>query len=96
MRLLGNCAQSEVTGKPAFKDYKNQTWAKAAGDLVAQFWYPLQPTFFYDRAGDHVPEKTTGECVAWLGGLLDDPVDVYYSIAWPPEVPSLLVGETLM
>lgn len=96
VRLLGNCPQTEVTGKPAFKDYKNQTWAKAAGDLVGQFWYPLQPTFFYDRAGDHVPEKTTGECVAWLGGLLDDPVDVYYSIAWPPEVPSLLVGETLM
>ncbi len=96
VRLLGNCPQSEVTGKPAFKDYKNQTWAKAAGDLVAQFWYPLQPTFFYDRAGDHIPEKTTGECIAWLGGLLDDPVDVHYSIAWPPEVPSLLVGETLM
>jgi hypothetical protein len=96
VRLLGNCAESEVTGKPAFKDYKNQTWAKAAGDLVAQYWYPLQPTFFYDRAGNHVPEKTTGQCVAWLGGLLDDPVDVYYSIAWPPEVPSLLVGETLM
>lgn len=96
VRLLGTCPETEVAGKPAFKDYKNQTWAKAAGDLVAEYWYPLQPTFYYDRAGDHVPEKTTGQCVSWLGGLLDDPVDVFYSISWPPEVPSLLVGETLM
>ena len=96
VRLIGNCDESEVNGKPAFKDYKNQTWAKAAGDLVAEYWYPLQPTFYYDRDGDHTPERTTGECIAWLGGLGDDPVNVAYSIAWPPNVPTLVVGETLL
>jgi hypothetical protein len=96
VRLLGNCEQSDVSGRPAFKDYKNQVWAKAAGTLVAQYWYPLQPTFYYDRDADRTTERTTGDCIAWLGGPTDDPVDVHYTITWPANVPLLEVGETLL
>ncbi len=96
VRLLGNCPQSEANGTPAFKDYKNQVWAKSAGTLVAEYWYPLQPTFHYDRDANGVPDASTPDCVAWLGGVTDDPVDVAYSIVWPNDAPSLLVGETLL
>ncbi|MEO8198841.1 MAG: hypothetical protein ABI689_19170, partial [Thermoanaerobaculia bacterium] len=96
VRLLGNCPQNEATGKPAFKDYKNQVWAKSEGTLVAEYWYPLQPTFYYDRDANGVADVSTPDCVAWLGGIVDDPVDVTYNIVWPTNAPVLLVGETLL
>lgn len=96
VRLLGTCAQSDATGKPAFKDYKNQVWAKSAGTMIGEYWYPLQPGFYYDRDGNREPDSTTGDCVAWLGGPTDNPVDVRYDISWPPNVPILTVGETLL
>ena len=96
VRLLGNCPQNEATGTPAFKDYKNQVWAKSAGTLVAEYWYPLQPTFFYDRDANGSADVSTPDCVAWLGGIVDDPVDVAYDIVWPTNAPVLLVGETLL
>ena len=96
VRLLGNCPQNEATGKPAFKDYKNQVWAKSEGTLVAEYWYPLQPTFFYDRDANGIADVSTPDCVAWLGGIVDDPVDVTYNIVWPTDAPVLLVGETLL
>ena len=96
VRLLGNCPQNEATGKPAFKDYKNQVWAKSEGTLVAEYWYPLQPTFYYDRDANGLADVSTPDCVAWLGGIVDDPVDVTYNIVWPTNAPVLLVGETLL
>lgn len=96
VRLLGNCPQNEATGKPAFKDYKNQVWAKSEGTLVAEYWYPLQPTFYYDRDANDILDASTPDCVAWLGGIVDDPVDVTYNIVWPAHAPVLLVGETLL
>ncbi len=96
VRLLGNCAESSASGEPAFKDYKNQVWAKSAGAMVGEYWYPLQPTFYFDRDADHVPDRSTPECVAWLGGITDDPVNVSYNIVWPTDSPTLLVGETLL
>ena len=96
VRLLGNCPQNEATGTPAFKDYKNQVWAKSAGTMVGEYWYPLQPTFFYDRDANGAADASTPDCIAWLGGIVDDPVDVTYNIVWPANAPVLLVGETLL
>jgi hypothetical protein len=96
VRLLGNCPQSDASGEPAFKDYKNQVWAKSEGTMVAEYWYPLQPTFHFDRDANGAVEAATPECVAWLGGVANDPVNVTYNIVWPANVPTLLVGETLL
>ncbi len=96
VRLLGNCPQNEAAGKPAFKDYKDQVWAKSAGTMVAEYWYPLQPTFYYDRDADGTADTLTPDCIAWLGGITDNPVDVTYNIVWPTNAPVLLVGETLL
>ena len=96
VRLLGNCPQNEATGTPAFEDYKSQVWAKSAGTMVAEYWYPLQPVFYYDRDANGIPDTVAPDCVAWLGGIVDDPVDVTYNIVWPTNAPVLLVGETLL
>ncbi|MGE0639851.1 MAG: hypothetical protein AB7P46_06180 [Thermoanaerobaculia bacterium] len=96
VRLMGNCPQNDASGTPAFKDYKNQVWAKSDGQLVAEYWYPLQQVFYYDRDANGVQDVSTPDCVAWLGGITDDPVDVYYSIVWPANPPVLVVGETLL
>ncbi|MBP9143728.1 MAG: hypothetical protein KBI44_04515 [Thermoanaerobaculia bacterium] len=96
VRLLGNCPQNEATGTPAFKDYKNQVWAKSAGTMIGEYWYPLQPVFYYDRDANGAADTQTPDCVSWLGGIADDPVDVTYNIVWPTNAPVLLVGETLL
>jgi hypothetical protein len=96
VRLLGNCPQSTAIGSPAFKDYKNQVWAKAAGTLLAKYWYPLQPTFYYDRDANGAADASAPSCIAWLGGVTDTAVDVTYSIVWPTNAPVLVVGETLL
>ncbi len=62
----------------------------------AEYWYPLQPTFYYDRDANGIADTSTPDCVAWLGGVADDPVDVTYDIVWPTNAPVLLVGETLL
>ena len=97
VRLLGNCPQNEATGKPAFKDYKNQVWAKSAGTLVAEYWYPLQPTFYYDRDANGIPETATPRLrrlarrnrstIRWTSPTTS---------SGRPNAPVLLVGETLL
>ena len=96
VRLLSACDQSGAIGQPAFKDYKNQVWAKAAGTMLARYWYPLQPGFHYDLNADGTLDAGVGDCVPWLGGNSTPPVNVIYDITWPPDVPVLLVGETLL
>lgn len=96
VRLLGGCPQTRAKGKPAFKDYKEQVWAASAGTMVVEYWYPLQPGWWYDRDADRTVERGIGDCTAWLGGALDNPVDVNYAISWPDLVPVLTVGETLL
>ncbi len=97
VRLLGNCEESAAYGQPAFKDYKEQVYAKAAGTMIAEYYYPLQPGFHWDLDGDGTQDQEVTECVPWLGALTDgDPIDVRYDIEWPPDVPVLLVGETLL
>ncbi len=90
---------------PFFRDYAANLWAKSAGNGAIAYHYPLQPTFVYDVDNDDVPDFGEGQCVPWQprlpesdGGTAnpEDPVLVFYSINWPTDVPTLLVGETLL
>jgi Concanavalin A-like lectin/glucanases superfamily/Pentaxin family len=104
--LLPLCGSSNrfVSG-PGFKDRDGRLYARAAGPdntgaaIVARYWYPLQPGFFYDLDLDGQPDAPVGSCLPWLdrrsGGALGVPVDVAYSITWPTDSPQLRVGETL-
>ncbi|MDY7095569.1 MAG: hypothetical protein SX243_21545 [Acidobacteriota bacterium] len=101
VRLLGGCAETSGSGDPFFLDYQNAAWAKADGDVTVQYWYPLQSTFYYDRNRDGVQDAAPLECIPWMDLLPGttppgDPIEVSYRISWPDEIPSLLVGETLL
>jgi hypothetical protein len=98
--------QNTWVSGPGFRDHLGRLYARAAGPggtaatVVARYWYPLQPGFYYDLDGIGGPDKALGEPVPWLdrrpGGTRDVPVDVAYQITWPDEVPFLQTGETLL
>ncbi len=95
--LLGDAAGTTGSGAAYFKDRKNQVWAKSAGSITARYFYPLQPNFWYDTDGNGVQDAIAE--VPWLdrlvGGIIGTPKAVNYTIAWPPSVPTLAVGDTL-
>ncbi|MEM7479611.1 MAG: hypothetical protein AAF481_00435 [Acidobacteriota bacterium] len=97
VRLLGGCEETAGAGSPFYQDYQKAVWARSAGQVVVEYWYPLQPTFHFDRDADDAVEFGPGQCIPWLGGdpNAGDPVDTLYNISWPSDPPVLLVGETL-
>lgn len=87
-------------------DHKGGHWAKASNGLtgsgqskiVMQWYYPLQPGFYYPlkdvngdavKIGDPVPFQNGGASHATL------PRDVVYTTTWPATAPFLNIGETL-
>ncbi|MBL9135678.1 MAG: hypothetical protein JNK85_07415 [Verrucomicrobiales bacterium] len=98
-------ASNRAVAGPVFRDYRNQFYARAAGldggeaDVVMQYFYPLQPDFFYDFDGRPGPDVPLGGPVPWLDGLPNgitgQPVDVTYVIEWPAQVPTLRLGQTV-
>ncbi len=107
LSLLGICGLSNrIVSGPVFQDHLGQLHARAAGpgaadtNVVVQYFYPLQPDFFYDLDGNGQADAAVGTCVPWLdrrpGGLPGVPRDVTYTIKWPGDVPTLEIGETLL
>ncbi len=108
VRLLGGCAESEISGStpirpvppPFFRDYKNQLWSSSEGAGSIFYYYPLQPGMDVDN-----PDLGSGDCVPWMprlpeadGGTANpsQPIEVAYTITWPDTVPILTPGETLL
>ncbi|MBX3745560.1 MAG: hypothetical protein KF833_09655 [Verrucomicrobiae bacterium] len=97
-------ANRMVSG-PAWQDVQGRFYARAAGldggdaDVVLQWFYPLQPDFFYDLDRNGVPDLQPGQPVPWLdrrpGGITGQPMNVTYVIRWPSGTPPLLVGQSL-
>ncbi len=107
LSLLSLCGLSNrVVSGPGFQDHLGQLHARAAGpgtsgaNVVARYFYPLQPDFFYDLDGNGQADAPVGTCVPWLdrrpGGVPGVPRDVTYAISWPDDVPTLQIGETLL
>ncbi len=73
--VIGAVQVSEHIGKNGnplkrcyWEDHKEQAWA-VSGDsfFTAAFWYPLAPSFWYNRDPDGDGEiETTGQVVPWL------------------------------
>ncbi|MCG8459544.1 MAG: hypothetical protein MI919_24965, partial [Holophagales bacterium] len=97
---VGTCATTESV-EEFFQDHKGGNWAKAAGQITARYYYPLQQGFFFD---DRDPSLGVGACVPRtdelpivVGGTIAGlPIDVVYNITWPNDAPLLAVGETLL
>ncbi len=107
LSILTLCDNSHGVSGPYWEDYNGKLYARAAGfgaeltaNVVARWWYPLQPTFFYDLDGNGTNDLPAGSCLGLLekrttanAGQL--PVDVTYVIRWP-DAPVLQIGETLI
>jgi len=77
------CQQTQAADDPAtgqkplsfWKDWKGMRWARAAGDMDVQYFYPLQAGFYLSDtyATDHglpaAEAERTGKCVPWLDSL---------------------------
>lgn len=89
-----------------FKDHKGGHWARASNGrtdggrskVLMQWYYPLQPGFYYPfkdqsgnqvKVGDSVPFQNGGQNHGAL------PRTVTYLVNWPESAPFLKVGETL-
>lgn len=98
VRLMGACSDTTGSGTPFWKDYKEQVWARSAGQITARYHYPLLAGFVYDVNGDGINDKGLGQCVPWLDRLsartdcpsggstcIGTPIAVKYNICWPDE-----------
>ncbi len=104
---FGPCTESYTsTPSSVLKDKDDKFFAKHGGhsgeetqDVVLNYFYRLQPGFFYDLDENGVADEAAGTPVPWLEGLDDvfegEPVEAVFAIRWPDPVPTLFVGETL-
>jgi hypothetical protein len=88
-----------------FKLYKLET-----SDMInVYYWYPLQPSFWFDKSTPGDSTGLVGLSIPWLpdgkitsnDGFPEDmitrqkAVEVTYDVVWPEDVPVLKAGETL-
>jgi hypothetical protein len=103
---MGVCKENRITqddDTAAWEDHKGFTYARAAGTVVLQYYYPLQEYFDYDLNSDGIPDVEAGTCVPWLDQLagtpesteISLPINIEYSFQWPISVPLMKPGETL-
>jgi len=82
---------------------------ESAANITVYYWYPLQPSFWYDtdtlgdgtgNVGLSIPWLPAGD-VAENDGFPEDmigrakAVQVTYDVTWPPDTPVLKAGESL-
>ena len=107
LSVLTLCPASHGVSGPYWEDVNGRLYASAAGlsgdlkaTVVARFFYPLLPEFFYDLDRNGTPDAPVGACIPWLdrrpGGVQNQPIDVQYTIRWPETAPVLQIGESLL
>ncbi|MBP7829411.1 MAG: hypothetical protein KA248_05800 [Kiritimatiellae bacterium] len=107
LAALPPCANTySDTEPPAWRDRKDEWWARSAGDdggtanALMHFSYQIQPGFYFpDLTASNQP--AVGAVLPWLptpsqsNGTTGVPVTVTYAISWPAEVPELKIAQTL-
>jgi len=101
------CEENVYVSGPAWEDRNYYHWVRAAGDdggtaeIVMQYWYTTNESFYWpeDLAYGDYP-RDLGAHVPWLdmraGGVPGTPTDILFTVAWPDDVPTMKVGETLV
>jgi ELWxxDGT repeat protein len=95
LAMLSSCNESyTLTTNTIWRDRQSNFWAKAAGNGLMRFYYPVQEGFYFPP---DEPQPALGDAVPWLsGGSTGEPVNVTYGISWPTNgIPTLYIGETL-
>ena len=93
-----------VATAPAFRDRKNQLWARAAGTATMRMYYRMQDGFAFPS----LPVSqwpAIGTAVPWLSLLGGDPTSPTaldaqpaawtWRVRWPDAVPEMPIGSTL-
>ena len=93
-----------VATAPAFRDRKNQLWARAAGTATMRMYYRMQEGFAFP-ALDQASWPKIGTAIPWLsllGGLPSSPSVLSamphpwtWRVKWPDAVPEIEIGRTL-
>ncbi len=106
LTALPLCPESRAVAGPWWEDYQGKIYARAAGpigdttNVVIQWFYRLQPGFWYDLNGNNTNDLVDTTCIPWLdrlpGGSVGTPVNVTYNIRWPDRDDVLEVGQTLI
>jgi hypothetical protein len=101
LSTMQSCEESSGVSGPCWRDRNVDYWAKAAGNtggsanIVMRFFYAVQQGFYFP--GTSPPQL--GEHVPWLdlrAGTPDVPINITYTVTWPPLLPELKIGETLV
>ncbi len=104
LALVGGCADPDfdfgdgangcneracnLTGEPFFEDYKGNVYAKADGQMLVNYLYPIVGNFYDDPLGQGMHSATAGDCKRFVDEA------VRYDVTWPPGIPPLQVGRT--
>jgi hypothetical protein len=102
---FGVCEENSITdiNQAGWEDHTGTFWARAQGEVTAQYYYSLRKGFYYDLNNDGEPDQESASCVPWLDRLvgapestaIGTPVNVRYEFVWPDAVPVMAPGETL-
>lgn len=97
--LLEDYWDETAETSPAWRDRKNQIWARAAGTLNLHKYYPMQAGFWFP-ASETTPE--IGTPIPWLTRHVDRNASVFgppvawtWSVHWPKQVAEMRIGQTL-
>ena len=88
--------------EPYFEDKNGELYSKTAdlGNVVLNFYYPLQEDFYYDLDHDNAQDVEGGTCIPWKAiakeATVGNIINATYHVQWPEDVPGLLVGDTLI
>lgn len=102
---MGYSQENRFVLGPGFEDKNGRHWAKAAGDIVMKFFYPVREDFYFPQAyRNKYPSRSFvpgGSDVPWLDGGIQnlssvDPIDVTYRTTWPDDIPKIHLGEILV
>lgn len=102
---FGYSLDNTYTSGPGWEDKNGRHWARAQGNIVMKFFYPVQPDFYFPPEYiSKYPERSFivgGSDVPWLDGGINDlankqPIDVTYATVWPDDAPKINLGEILI
>ena len=93
-----------VAPAPAFRDRKNQLWARAAGTATMRMYYRMQDGFAFPSI-PRASWPSVGTAVPWLSLLGGSPTSSAvlsakphpwtWRVTWPENVPEIEIGRTL-
>jgi subtilisin-like proprotein convertase family protein len=105
--LCADVGQSSAVSGQVYQDHRQKFYAQLGPmpggpdpRIVMNYFYEMQPDFFYDATGNGTNSVPPGTCIAWQGiqpgASVATTNDVTFIVHWPLDAPVLELGETLL